>query len=176
MMDTYGSNENAVIMHNLVFPIQKENHWFVLISYQKYFFQWNKVLIWVFWAQKILVPDGFRKKIQMIPNQCQSTVFLPVCQFTLFHTVKKTTLAQKIKKNMLILNQLRSVTFWQKLGLFYALQYTYVSIHIALNCVGIALLALSQFCRLNGKIDKKTVKNNRLFLYVDVFYIKYLLL
>ena len=32
-------------------------------------------------------------------------------QFTLFHTVKKTTLAQKIKKNMLILNQLCSVTF-----------------------------------------------------------------
>ena len=54
-------------------------------------------------------------------------------QSTLFHTVKKTTLAQKIKKNMLILNQLCSVTFWRKLGLFYALQYTYVLIHIDLN-------------------------------------------
>ena len=54
-------------------------------------------------------------------------------QSTLFHTVKKTTLAQKIKKNMLILNQLCSVTFWWKLELFYALQYTHVLIHIDLN-------------------------------------------
>ena len=56
-----------------------------------------------------------------------------IVQSTLFHTVKKTTLAQKIKKNMLILNQLHSVTFWRKLGPFYALQYTYVLIHIDLN-------------------------------------------
>ena len=60
----------------------------------------------------------------------------------------------------------------------------FILLNIYSNCpgsivresVGMALLALSQFCRFNGKIDKKAVKNNRLFLYVDVFYIKYLLL
>ena len=67
------------------------------------------------------------------PTTASPTTPLHPPQSTLFHTVKKTTLAQKIKKNMLILNQLHSVTFWWKLGLFYALQYTYTSIHIDLN-------------------------------------------
>ena len=47
---------------------------------------------------------GLRQYIQQVRQ-------MMAIQFTLFHTVKKTTLAQKIKKNMLILNQLRSVTF-----------------------------------------------------------------
>ena len=61
------------------FPYKWKNidlHWSAI---RNIFFQQNKVLIWVFWAQKILAPDGFRKKIQMIVNQCQSTIFLLVC-------------------------------------------------------------------------------------------------
>ena len=61
------------------FPYKRKNidlHWSTI---RNNFFQRNKVLIWVFWAQKILAPDGFRKKIQMIVNQCQLTVFLLVC-------------------------------------------------------------------------------------------------
>ena len=37
-MDPYESNENAIILHMLVFSIQKENHWFALIRHKKLFF------------------------------------------------------------------------------------------------------------------------------------------